>query len=111
MLNNYNLFGKSNIILLHVILFITFAASNYLTKEKRIRERKIMDEELKKLLGLSNRIRGRIINECGITKATYSNWLRGKTPVSLLAQEKIDSIVMEETGEKMFFKSIEKLSS
>ena len=71
---------------------------------------RLLNEELKQLLGLSGRIRGRIIDECGISKATYSNWLRGKTPISKLAREKIDTIVSEETGEKMLYQSIEKLT-
>ena len=61
-----------------------------------------MNEELKQLLGLSSRIRERIINECHITRATLSNWLNEKTPIPVLAKEKIDLIVLDETGHKVF---------
>ena len=63
-----------------------------------------MNEDLKQILELSSRIRERIINECQITRATLSNWLNGKTPIPFWAKEKIDVIVMEETGHKVFSK-------
>ncbi|MDR2915587.1 MAG: hypothetical protein LBV74_12270 [Tannerella sp.] len=61
-----------------------------------------MNEELKKLLDLSSRIRSRIKEECQITRITLYNWLNGKTPIPFWAKEKIDIIVMEETGNKIF---------
>jgi hypothetical protein len=61
-----------------------------------------MNEDLKQVLKLSSRIRERIINDCHITRATFSNWLNGKTPVPFWAKERIDVIVYEEIGKKIF---------
>jgi hypothetical protein len=65
-----------------------------------------MNEDLKQLLELSSRIRKRIVNECQITRATLSNWLNSKTPIPFWAKEKIDMIVIEETGISILSKVI-----
>jgi hypothetical protein len=61
-----------------------------------------MNEELKQLLQLSSRIRERIIAECRITRATFSNWQNGKTPIPFWAEGIIDAIVLKEAGKTVF---------
>jgi hypothetical protein len=61
-----------------------------------------MNEDLKQVLNLSSHVRERIINECQITRGTLHNWLNGKTPIPFWAKEKIDLIVNEDFGRKIF---------
>ena len=61
-----------------------------------------MNEELKNLMTLSERVRSRIIEECHISRVTFWNWLNGNTPIPFWAKEKIDAISLQEVGKTIF---------
>ena len=65
-----------------------------------------MNEELKTLLDLSERLRERIIEECQISRVTFWNWRNGKTPVPFWAKEKINLITKEISGKEVFIEEI-----
>ena len=69
---------------------------------------KIMNEELKKVMELSERVRNRIIEECRISRVTFWNWQNGKTPIPFLAKEKIDEIMLQEVGKTIFAEQCDK---
>jgi len=61
-----------------------------------------MNKELKEMMGVSDRIKARVINECKITRVTLWNWLTGNTPIPFWAKEKIDAILYQEVGRSYF---------
>jgi hypothetical protein len=61
-----------------------------------------MNEELKGLFGISDRIKERVMNDCKITRVTLWNWLNGNTPIPFWAKEKIDAILIQEVGRTIF---------
>jgi len=61
-----------------------------------------MNDELKNLLDLSDRLRERIILECQISRVTLWNWQNGKTPILFWAKEKINLIAKEISGKEVF---------
>ena len=75
---------------------------NYFTKKKRLNKNKIMNEELKTLLDLSDKIRERIIDECQISRVTFWNWRNGNTPIPFWAKEKINTITKQLSGKNVF---------
>ena len=73
---------------------------------KRLNVYKIMNEELKGVLELSDKIKTRIIDECQITRVTLWSWVNGKTPIPFWAKEKINSISKEILGKEVFVEEI-----
>lgn len=50
------------------------------------------------------KVRDRIVNECKVTTSCFYQWRTGKSTPSPLAQDTIDRIALEETGEPVFRK-------
>ena len=61
-----------------------------------------MNENLKRVLDLSDQLRVRITAECKISRATLLNWAHGRTPIPFWAEERINKVTKELMGEEIF---------